>query len=234
VVLGPRGISYRAANCQMFYQHKWDAGVWVLLICAMIGLLVQNWRLSKAVGRLTDDLTLRGQVVPGRRVRSIAGLSLDGRSRSVDLPVAGSHLLVVTFSPGCPACLANQEGWERLAKGLPGKGWSLLWLSRSSVEATRDYCVRAGIAGSTVLADPPYRTYTQFGLARVPNTIVIGPNGLIEKVWVGQLDANGWSGLFAYFGAGGGLPVSAQPTGGNGAIPSCESGASPAPTKGCK
>ncbi len=101
----------------------------------------------------------------------LSGLGLDGRVEPVNLPSAGSKLLIITFSPGCPACQANQEGWMKLASALEQRGVRVLWISRDPIEITRDYCTKHGIRLSDALADPPYGTFVQLGLARVPNTL---------------------------------------------------------------
>jgi peroxiredoxin len=130
----------------------------------------------------------------------LAGMAFDGRLEPVILPAAGSNLLIITFSPGCPACQANQDGWMRLANTLEQKGVRVLWVSRDPIEITRDYCLKHGIRLSDTLADPPYRTFAQLGLARVPNTLLVGANGTVEKVWAGRLDQAGWNTMFRYFG----------------------------------
>ncbi len=130
----------------------------------------------------------------------LSGVALDGRLEPVTLPQAGSRLLIITFSPGCPACQANQDGWIRLASALKQSGVRVLWMSRDPIEITREYCTKHGIPLSDTLADPPYRTYAQLGLARVPNTLLVGAGGTVEKVWAGSFDQAGWNTMFAYFG----------------------------------
>src|SRR5260370_41951950 len=88
----------------------------------------------------------------------------------------------------------------KVASTLGKKGVHVLWVSRDPIEITRDYCVKHGISLSDVLADPPYRTFAQLGLARVPNTLLVGPDGRVEKVWAGRLDQSGWDTMFSYFG----------------------------------
>jgi peroxiredoxin len=156
-----------------------------------IFLFLQNQRLSEA---------LAPQITAGTQLRMLAGIAFDGRLEPVALPAAGTKLLIITFSPGCPACQANQEGWMRLASALEQRGVRVLWLSRDPIEITRDYCTKHGIRLSDTLADPPYRTFAQLGLARVPNTLLVGAEGRVEKVWAGRLDQAGWNTMFAYFG----------------------------------
>ena len=156
-----------------------------------IFLFLQNRHLSEA---------LAPQITAGMQLQMLAGIASDGRLETVTLPSADSKLLIITFSPGCPACQANQDGWMKLASTLERKGVHVLWVSRDPIEITREYCVKHGIPLSDALADPPHRTFAQLGLARVPNTLLVGAEGRVEKVWAGRLDQAGWKTLFAYFG----------------------------------
>lgn len=170
----------------------------VLLWLAGLGVLAENIFLFQQNRRLNEALA--PQISAGTQLQMLSGVALDGRLEPVALPAAGSKLLVITFSPGCPACQANQDGWTRLASTLEQKGVRVLWVSRDPVEITRNYCVKHGIRLSDTLADPPYRTFAQLGLARVPNTVLVGAEGRVEKVWVGRLDQAGWNTMFTYFG----------------------------------
>lgn len=163
-----------------------------------LGVLTENIFLFLQNRRLTEALA--PQVTAGAQLQRLTGLGFDGRLEPVSFPHAGSKLLIITFSPGCPACQANQEGWMKLAGALEPKGVRALWVSRDSMEITRDYCLKHGIPLSVTLADPPYRTYVQLGLARVPNTMLVSADGRVEKVWAGRLDQAGWNMVFAYFG----------------------------------
>ena len=161
----------------------------ILLWLAGLGVLAENIFLFQQNHRLSDALA--PQISAGTQLQMLAGIAFDGRLEPVALPTAGSKLLIITFSPGCPACQANQDGWMKLASTLERKGVRVLWVSRDPIEITRDYCVKHGIPLSDTLADPPYRTFAQLGLARVPNTLLVGAEGRVEKVWAGRLDDSG-------------------------------------------
>ncbi len=173
----------------------------VLICLAGLGLLVENALLVRQKRELED--TLAPQIASGARLQMLGGLTLDGRFRAIPLPSAEAKLLVITFSPACPACQANQAGWTRLSSTLEQKGVRVVWVSRDPIVVTKDYCLKNRIPLSDTLADPPHRTYVQLGLARVPNTMLVGGNGQVEKVWAGRLDQAGWESLFAYFGVDG-------------------------------
>jgi hypothetical protein len=170
----------------------------IFLWVVALGVLAENIFLFLQNRRLNDALA--PQISAGAQLQMLSALALDGRSQPVPFPVAGSRLLIITFSPECPACQANRDGWMKLAGTLEQKGVRVLWVSRDPIEITRDYCVKHGISLSDVLADPPCRTFAQLGLARVPNTLLVGPDGRVEKVWVGRLDQAGWDTMSAFFG----------------------------------
>jgi len=210
---------------------RFGKAIEILLWLAALGVLAENIMLFRQNRRLLEALA--PQIATGAPLQMLSGLSLDGRLELVALPSAGSKLLIITFSPGCPACQANQEGWMRLASTLGQKGVRVLWVSRDPIEITRDYCLKHGIPLSDALADPPYRTYAQLGLARVPNTLLVGADGTVQKVWAGRLDPAGWKTMFAYFGDRQEMDfptrnaAGATPTG-------CRSESSQASTKNCK
>src|SRR5713226_6569507 len=177
---------------------RFGKAIEILLWLAALGVLAENVVLLQQNRHLSEALA--PQIAAGTRLQMLAGLGLDGRLQPVTLPQAGSRLLIITFSPGCPACQANQDGWMRLATTLEQKGVRVLWVSRDPIQITKDYCTKHGIPLSDTLADPPYRTFAQLGLARVPNTLLVGAEGRVEKVWAVRLDQAGWNTMFAYFG----------------------------------
>ncbi len=164
---------------------------------AALGVLAENVVLFRQNRRLNEALA--PQITAGTQLQMLSGLALDGRVEPVSLPSAGSKLLIITFSPGCPACQANQGGWMKLASALEQKGVRVLWVSRDPIDVTREYCLKHGIRLIDAIADPPYRTYLQLGLARVPNTVLVS-GATVEKVWPGRMDPAGWNAMFAYFG----------------------------------
>jgi peroxiredoxin len=180
-----------------FAKPKFRAAVTTLLWISALGVLAENIVLSRQNRRLLQVVS--PQITSGTELQMISGLALDGHVEPVSLPSGRSKLLLITFSPGCPACQANQEGWTDLARMLRPKGVRVLWVSRDQIDVTREYCLKHGVPLIDVVADPPYQTYLELGLARVPNTVLVGASGNVEKVWAGQLGPTGWNSVFAYF-----------------------------------
>jgi peroxiredoxin len=174
----------------------WLKTVEILLSVLVAAVLIENVALVRQNRRLHEAIA--PQVAAGVQLQAISASTLDGHLETMAVPITSSKLLIITFSPGCPACRDNQEEWLKLANTLETGGIRTLWISRDSVEVTRDYCLKHSVPLQNVRADPTHRTYLQLGLARVPNTILLGTGGQIQRVWAGRLDSAGWNAVRAY------------------------------------
>jgi peroxiredoxin len=185
-------------------------GIQTLTMCLAIGVLLQNVVLQRQNKNLKEAQSkmisieeyskdLDSQIIPGQRLRDVAGATLDGKFRDIGLDSGSSPgSVILTFSPGCVHCVHNQEGWVALAARLKSLGWRVIWISRDSQKETLEYCETHGIALSDVIADPTSRTYDQLALHAVPFTVVTDAKGTIQHVWRGELGQS-WHAVFAYF-----------------------------------
>lgn len=174
----------------------------LLLLSLSLCLLVLNVVLLKQNGGIKSELESikSGRVAVGQQLLNLTGASLDGRLRSIALPSsAAERLLIIGFSPDCPYCRANQNGWHVLANEFRERnGWRVVWVSRDPAALTADYCRAQGIPFSEVVAEPPESTYSQLGLRSVPKMILVGPGGVVQMVWSGQLDDAQWKNVFSF------------------------------------
>ena len=166
----------------------------------VFGILCQNlvliWQARELRTRL--DLTLNREFKPGDVLPDFAGIDLNKQYVKIGFNESRKKFLLITFSTGCPACHANLPNWLALSGKLDRNQWQVVWLSRDPFERTREYCSEQNISDQ-VLSEFPLRTYNLLGLRGVPQTAVTDSHGKIEKVWVGQLDNNGWSDVSSYF-----------------------------------
>jgi peroxiredoxin len=170
----------------------------ILIYFVSIALLVNNIVLKRRIDALRHQPTLPIAAKAGQQLQDMTGFTLDGQPKKIKMRGRGSRLVVIAYSPGCPFCRANEKGWMVLSQALRRNGWTVIWLSRDPIDITMRHCVRAGIPKDDVVAEPTFQTYYQFALASVPSTTVVGPGGIIEKVWSGRLNAAGWQSLFTY------------------------------------
>lgn len=188
-----------------------------LLWCAAVGVLFQNAILLRQ-NRQLKQVRQPDEISAGEHLTNLAGIGLDGMLEPISLPTESSpRMLIITFSPGCPACQASQSTWMGLARVLRPRGWRVLWVSRDPIGLTSDYAKQEDIPTSNIVADPPHRTYMELSLEAVPNTVVVGPGGIVVKVWRGELAPEKLDEISAYFDPSAWkLPESAE---GNHAVP---------------
>ncbi len=163
--------------------------VWVgrALVLIGFGVLTQNVLLMRQ-NQALRIIRKEPLVQPGTRIGTLMGLDLEGRLRNfVFSSKAKKRYLVVTISPNCPTCKANQPQWKELTRKLRDEGsWGVLWVSRGGVAATRTYSTAHALPPQEVIADPLYRTYRGLGLDLVPQMFVVDAAGVVTKSWVGR------------------------------------------------
>src|SRR5258706_14671897 len=91
----------------------------IFLCLAGLGVLAENIFLFLQNRRLNEALA--PQITAGTHLKMLSGAAFHGRLEPVSLPAAGSKLIIITFSPGCPACQANQDGWMSVAGAIEPK-----------------------------------------------------------------------------------------------------------------
>lgn len=174
-----------------------------LLWCVALGVLGMN------ISLLRENRTLQAAVSTAARPnievgkhlgRSVAAVTLDNLFHPIEFSAADSkRTLIITFSPLCPHCKANQQMWSIATKELRRRGgWRILWISRDPAAPTKDYCEDYDMPLAETFADPTYRTYLMLDLKEVPNTISVDQRGVVEQVWRGELQSDQWRQLFSY------------------------------------
>ena len=75
-------------------------------------------------------------------------------------------------------------------------------MSRDTLKATKGYFAFSakGLHSSEALAEPTNLTYNQLSLYLVPNTIVVGLDGVVEKAWVGPMNTSRVAEVSQYLG----------------------------------
>jgi peroxiredoxin len=135
---------------------------------------------------------------PGEVLPDFGAIDLNQKYVKIGFNESHKKFLLITFSTGCPACHANLPNWLALSRKLDRNQWQVVWLSRDPLEMTREYCSEQSISDQ-VLSEFSLRIYNVLGLRGVPQTAVTDSHGKIEKVWVGQLDDEGWTDVASYF-----------------------------------
>jgi hypothetical protein len=160
-----------------------------LLAFVSAALFILNLALikrNKELTALTERTFLQVEIPVGTLVPPIRGMNLQGDSIVVD-PSGKRHTLLMVFTTSCPFCRKNWPNWESLIKGLDKRNVNIVLIDLSSL-ADKAYLHAHLADGLTTITqiDPAMRVSYQLG--EIPETILIGPDARVKRVWIGVLE----------------------------------------------
>jgi peroxiredoxin len=154
----------------------------VVLVFVNVLLAQQNKKLKVLASR--PDRAL--EVKAGTALPPLEGVDSDGNRQSISYGQDSRKTVLLVFSPRCRACGENFPNWEAIINGIDRKSYRLFAISLHS-QSAKEYAIRHGIDGVTILTeiDPKYKV--AYNLALTPQALLIGSDGKVEKVWTGLL-----------------------------------------------
>lgn len=162
-----------------------SAGAAWFMIAATLSV---NMLLVYDNNQLKHRLSQPSNMTAGSRVTDLTGFGLDGRREHLAFE-SDRRFVVFTFSVTCPFCQASLGEWKAIERRLDPAKWSVVWVSRDSLERTREFARTEAITGH-VLVDVPHRLYAQLGLGSVPKTVVLSDRGEVTGSVGGAVNAS--------------------------------------------
>jgi peroxiredoxin len=127
--------------------------------------------------------------VVGQPAPAFAAAVLDGDSLSL-ADLKGEVVLLNIWATWCPPCREEMPALEALAKEYRDAGLHVVGVSIDAASATkevRDFARQVGVT-FTILLDPSERVSSTFRTTGVPETFLIGRDGVLLKRWIGKID----------------------------------------------
>lgn len=169
--------------------------IWILLSLSAGVNVVQAYRIQDLTSRIEafkGERQLRlGTAVPALGVVTSNGSRIEVR------PVLGKPLLVYWMSPDCAWCLRNEANMKALILGLRDRMRIVLLTPSVGTAAGYD---ALGRLGEPILGEPDAATAKALRLGGTPETIVVSPEGRVEKVWTGAYLDHAKTEIQSYFG----------------------------------
>lgn len=161
-----------------------------ILLAANIALIIQNRSLKSPIARVYAPLELQaGTVVP-----RLNGLDLNGREINVEYGNDSRKAVVLVFSPHCGFCTMNMPNWKRIVDGLDRRSYRIVAVSIVS-DGVKDYINQYGLTDVPIIAEVDPKSRASYEMRSTPQTMIISPNGTVEKVWTGVIEPKDWSEL---------------------------------------
>jgi peroxiredoxin len=161
--------------------------VFVAMAVEIVLLVRQNRELEATVSELAarlESLAAPPALAVGETVSPLELRSLDGSPTEIAYD-DGVDTVLLVFSPDCPACEANIDRWKRLAEANDPTCNRMYWVSTADAERTRPFTERHALPPPVLIGTG--EALAAYKVTHVPTTVVVGPGGVVESVWVGAL-----------------------------------------------
>lgn len=162
-------------------RPRWTTLALVALLASNLALLALNHRLRRGLAAAAKPHLEAGDVVPPLRA-----LDASGKPAHVGFGGDGRRTLVLVFSPTCGWCDLNMPSWSALLDGAGPRGVRTFAVATRQ-ERSAEYAARHRLARAGVLVEAEPRDAFAWRLVVTPQTILIGPDGRVERNWVGAL-----------------------------------------------
>ncbi len=165
------------------------APIIALVVAAVLGGLF--WVLASSDSGPTDKAGVIDSPQIGRPAPSVRGTTLDGDPFDLSRR-KGSWVVVNFFWSGCVPCKAEHpqlvEFVAQQATFADGAEFYTIAQDIDKVADIREFFAQRG-GDWPVLRDENGSIFVSFGVAQVPETFIIDPNGVVRVRWAGEVDA---------------------------------------------
>jgi peroxiredoxin len=168
---------------------KRDNFSWFVMVLGIV-LLVLNVKLIQQNKMLGTQATTSAQSMhlkPGTELPALAGYDVEGKPLTIGYGEDPRKTLLLVFSPQCRACKENMPNWQAILKQIDRDAYRVVAASVRT-EETRKYLQQYGISDLPAIADVDLKVKAAYNMSVAPQTILISPNGVAERVWIGRFN----------------------------------------------
>jgi peroxiredoxin len=154
--------------------------VLLALLCA--ALIHQNRELKSGRGAGPGRAALK----PGDRVEGFSYRTLAGETLRLDYSEPGKRTLLFVISTTCPFCQKSLPGIQRLFDENRNGPCRVLGVSIHEPELTARFAAVRNL-GFQLVSAAGEKFSRDYRITGVPTTVLVSGNGVVEKVWEGEL-----------------------------------------------
>lgn len=127
--------------------------------------------------------------IAGNPAPNWTGTLLDGSQVALS-DFSGSVVILNIWATWCLPCIREMPALQTLNRHFEGRGVHVIGVSVDRGSAASDVAAFAADLGLTfrIALDPDQRVMSTFRTIGVPETFLIGPDGIIAHRWIGEFD----------------------------------------------
>lgn len=158
----------------------------MFLCIAMTGANVYLLHINKSL-RAVGAQRITG-TPPGKVVTEISGLDFSDRPITINTSTKKATILLI-YSPTCPYCEKNWPAWSALINRISDQDIDFVTVDVTS-QASSDFLATKHPGRAYAIHRMNPREIVDLNLALTPETVVIGRDSKIQRVWAGPLSAD--------------------------------------------
>jgi peroxiredoxin len=164
---------------------KWSLAIsacCVVLLGVNIALVRQNRQLKAQLSQPPPALEL----ATGTQMPDMRGFDPDGKPVEVLYGKDPRKVLVFVFSPTCPFCEQNWPKWEQVISSLDRSAVRPVGVDVTSTSKA-PFLSQHQLTGLPVFEKVEPKAMMNYHFQLTPQTILLDPDGKVEKVWTGVM-----------------------------------------------
>ncbi len=169
---------------------------WLILPLLVLNcvLLYQNYQLRNELGSSPAV-----QIEEGYKFTKLDANDLENNPHSLEFSGSDRNTVIFYFSPKCYYCIQIYPQWLEIVKRANPNKWRILFITRRINNNDIKAHLNSNGLGNVEVYSVSSADASKARLTFTPMTIVVDPNGEVEKVWTGLWKRNELNGVFKYF-----------------------------------
>lgn len=154
----------------------------VALFVLNILLIIQNRNLRNNSSTTSREIVLQ----EGKIVKPISGVDIEGKKQSFEWGTDERKTLMMIFSPRCGYCHENMPMWNEIIDKADKSSFRIVAAS-SVPDGTKEFAEEYQMKNIPIIAETNPGIKVDYVMYLTPQTVLLKPNGEVEKVWIGPI-----------------------------------------------
>lgn len=151
------------------------------LAIEVLFLVLQNKQLKRRSQKLNQALTSLA-LQPGDHVQSFVAVDLNGKLTTIDYQDNARKIVLLVFSTECAVCEKNIVFWNDLFAQADSHHYRIMGIAKNDLVELKLFAESMNIK-FPVLVSNELSFWWSYKLYRLPQTIVIDEQGVVERIW---------------------------------------------------
>lgn len=167
--------------------YKFSKTSIVIYLLVLAGLVIMNLFLVIQNRNLkTESKAQKWVLQEGQSVKSLSGIDINNEKQNLEWGQDNRKTLLFIFSPKCSFCVENMPTVKSILAKTDKASFRIVFVSLMN-EGTMEFAEKYDIRNIPLFTEVDPVSKIEYEMKLTPQTILIDPNGKVEKVWIGLM-----------------------------------------------